>query len=261
MLQRTYLLIIFTIVNHNFSNAQNNTLFSELNDAQKNRLQQTTDDWEQRESVFKKFNVIVKKTLKEPMSCLKTPDSSYHYFLVNQLNKETNGQALMYSFVNTIVITTKENLKVYSWDDLDGGSHHTYVNYIQYQNNEGICKAILLNDLSNDFNAAGYYNIEKINEYYLLFGYGTYGGGEQHFVVRIFKNDNGEIKEYIEGYPNKKMLLIGCNRGNTIDLHYNKEKQTISFNQYIYDEEKGFYKREFQKVIYQIKDGKLVKNN
>lgn len=254
MLKLKFIFVIFFLI-FNVVGSQNNKLFFELDEVQKLRLKQR-NNWDARDSVNRCFNNIIHKTLTNNKSCNELPDSTLKYLSVNNLKTVKKGIVLVYAFMNNIVITSKENLKVYSIDNLGGGSYHDYTNYIQYKNKFGECKFILLNKTQED-NSSGCYRIEKVNEYYILFGYGTYGGGKEHYTLRFFKEEKGVLKEKKEILPNQKSLFLEVNRGQEVDLEFDEVRKIISYNTYEQNEETGFYKRKAKRVKLQFIKGKI----
>ncbi len=202
----TFLVLIGTV------NGQIDSLFSKVTHAQKLRLQNIFS--EERDSIFSEFETTINLLFNCKTLCTKLPDTSNHYFLVNKLQKETIGKTLAYAFMNNIVISTSENFRIYSWDNLDGGSSHSYTNYLLYMN-EADC-IIFPMDTSNQDLEVGYYYIKQIKDYFIAFGYGTYGGGKQHFIIRLFKNEDGKIAEYNEGYPEGQPIVIHSNRSQNV---------------------------------------------
>ncbi len=248
-----FLYIIIFIVLKNY--AQNNGLFKELNKAQLLRLEHRSD-WEKRDSVDNHFISVIKKTLTKPESCNQLPSDSLSYILTNRLQKAVKGRTLVYAFMNNVVVTSKEKLKTFSIDHLGGGSYHTYSNYLQFKNSNDKCLFIPL-EKTQENESSGFYRIEHINHFYFLFGFGTYGGGKQHFTLRIFKEKNGQLIESKESYPNHTSLFSECNRSQQINLTFDASTNTFSYNKYEQDSETGFYKRDYKVVKLQFKAGKL----
>lgn len=237
--------------------AQVNPLFQRVNEEQSQRLGHIFSD--QRDSVFAAFDVSIDALFASTASCETLPDTSRYYFLVDALSDVTAGQTLAYAFINNIVICTAGQLKVYSWDNLDGGNYHTYTNYLQYMADDGTCTAVLI-DTAETSDEVGYFRMEPIKaanrELYLLFGYGTYGGGEQHYLFEVFELKNGHLEECMGCYPDGKAIKVGCFRGQSIDLRYNRRKQILSFKAYTFGD--GFYTEDFKPVALKFQAGKWV---
>jgi len=259
------LFIIFFIISvlKGYSQTENiDSLFDIVSENQKLRLKNIFT--EKRDSVFEKFDKSIEKLLNHPDFCKTSFDSSKKYFLVDKLKNETKGVNLAYSFINNIVVTNSANkkIRIFSWDDLGGGSCHYYTNYIQIPDDSGKC-------IINSFNASefipevGYYQIEEINDsgkkVYMIIGYGTYGGGKHHWLIRFFEIKNNELVECKEYYQNYDVFIISSNRSQEIDLKINVKKKTISYKKYKYEEDAGFYTNDFEHIKLKFKNGKLNK--
>ncbi|MEL6539086.1 MAG: hypothetical protein AAFQ98_26955 [Bacteroidota bacterium] len=144
-------------------NGQTTDHFSKVNTAQRLRLENKYS--EERDSIIAYFNTTISELLNSKDACSQLPDTSNHYFLVNQLKQETEGITIAYGLINNVVITTEGDLKVYSWDDLEGGSFHSYINYLQYVDAQGTCNTYPM-DTGQDDPEVGYYDIRQVGNYY-----------------------------------------------------------------------------------------------
>ncbi|MEO1033834.1 MAG: hypothetical protein AAFX55_20805 [Bacteroidota bacterium] len=235
---------------------QTDALFSNVNRAQKLRLKHTFS--EQRDSVFYSFDTAINALLSSSEVCRELPDTTNHYFLINKLkdispkSKHISiGQKLAYAFMNNIVITSSGQIKIYSWDDLGGGSYHSYTNYLQYTDDKGNCITNPI-DTKEEDSEVGYYDIVQTGNYYIAFGYGTYGGGKQHFLIKILKYQNNAVIEL-------NQLEIGSNRSQNIDLKYNPKDSTISYKAYKFESDVGFYSEDYETLNLKFENGKLLK--
>ncbi|MCB9233104.1 MAG: hypothetical protein H6581_15715 [Bacteroidia bacterium] len=235
---------------------QTDLLFSELNQAQQGRLKHIFD--EQRDSVMASFEISFHRLLASEGSCQELPDTSLHYILVDRLREKNEGVVLAYALMNQVVLSTAGNLRVWSYDDLGGGSFHSYVNYLQYQTPEGAGLTFRLDTLEED-HQVGYYRAEQRGDQFLLFGYGTYGGGTQHFVIRLFEYKDGQIRECFAGYPDGKPIFIGSNRSQKVDLLYHPRWHSITWIHFPYDDDKGFYGMHGRAKTLVWKKGRLVR--
>lgn len=235
--------------------AQADSLFSQLNIAQKQRLKVRYYDTNR--LALLQFDTIINQLFRSTTTCKQLPDTSNHSLLFNELNLVTKGKTLAYALMHNIVIIDTGNLRVYSWDNSDGGSYHTYTNYIQFKDKDGNCRSSMIDTLDTT-PEVGYYNIEQIENYYLIFGFGTYGGGKNHFVVKQFKNENGKMLEYHQGYPNGKIIKIESNRRQNIELKFNRQDNTITYKAFEFDHRNGFYSDKFKWISLEWKNGNLI---
>ena len=219
---------------------------------------------EKRDSVFTKFDLGIHKLFNHKSFCKKTPDSVNRFFVTDKLNEKNEGQTLAYLFMNNIVVSNSfdSKLRIFSWDDLGGGSYHSYTNFIQVQSDSDNCLISQI-DTSEFSVEVGYYQIKQFldngRHFYLLVGYGTYGSGNHHWVVRVFEIKNDLFVECINCYPNANNLQIGSRRSQNIDLVIDEENNEISYKKYSYDNEMGFYSDKSDLIRLKLINGKLTK--
>lgn len=212
---------------------------------------------EKRDSIFNLFDISVQRLIMSAEFCNSQLDSTT--FQSNSSNSD-EGIHLAYTFMNNLVkCSSDQKIRVFSWDDLGWGSYHTYTNYLQYKTNSGNCKTIPFDTIQNNVEV-GYYRIETLNKenriIYVLFGYGTYGGGQQHKNIRFFEFINDEPKECFELYPNGIDLVVYSNRGQNPDIKLDKEKGIITYKEFLFNEDTGFYEQEFKQNTISLFDQK-----
>lgn len=228
---------------------QIDSLFIEVKRMQELRLQNIFS--EKRDSIFNLFDISVQRLMISTEFCNFQLDSTT--FQSNP-SKSDEGMHLAYTFINNLVKCSSDHkIRVFSWDNLEGGSYHTYTNYLQYKTINGNCKTIPFETIQNNVEV-GYYRIEKVSKenriIYIIFGYGTYGGGRQHKNVRFFELINDEPKECFKFYSNGIDLVVYSNRNQNPDIKLDKEKGIITYREFLYNEETGFYGQEFiQKTV------------
>jgi len=216
----------------------------------------------ERDFVFNQFDSAVTRMFEHPDICNYIPDTAYYYIEYNPSFEDLSMQYYMLNFANNIVICNSEDnrLRVYSWDDLGGGSAHSYHNYLQYEKGIGTCEIIEI-DTAEFSLSVGYYDIKSINDngqiYYFLFGYGTYGSGLHHMNMRIFTIIDDELIECISCYPEVKAIELFSNRSQELFIKLNEDTNELSLKKYVYDEDIDFYTKEFKIVKYKFKDKKL----
>lgn len=219
---------------------------------------------EHRDSIFSKFDSTIIQLFKNDKICSHPFDTLNHYFLNNPEIEESSAHFILYAFIKNIVICASNDRKfrVFSWDDLQAGSYHTYTNFAQYQVSKNNCTIIPI-DTSEDDTEAGYYDIITVTEnnrpYYFLLGYGTYGSGQQHRVVRIYEIKNNLLVECISCYPEHKPITIFSNRGQNIDLRFNTNIPELTYKEFKLNKEVGYYTDEFDLVRLKFENGVLTK--
>ncbi|SNR16253.1 hypothetical protein [Tenacibaculum jejuense] len=233
--------------------AQKQSMLDKLNDLQLKRLENLRN-WTKKDSL----NTLISKTIaSDDAKLFVNTDTTQYYLVENKLRDAKKGIRLAYAFINNIIINTNEDIRVFSTDVLDNGSFHEYLNYIQFKTKNQTWKVINL-DKSQQDKSVGFYKVDKINNYYILLGYGTYGSGKQHFVIRVFEKKNDDLIENIEAYPNKELFFIECNRSQNIDLNFNPDTKELSFKQFKMDDDTGFYTRKFDLKKFKFINGKFT---
>lgn len=262
-MKKTLYILIFTLVSSNILSQNNiDTIIRNVNELQLLRLKNIFSD--SRDSIYAEFDTSIIKLFQYNDFCNYRIDSSYQFFLNSASLVDDSSITLTYALINNIVYTTSQDnkLRIFSWDNLEGGSYHTYENFIQFNNNKNHCEIIQLDTLESD-PEVGYYKIFQISDneniYYLLFGHGTYGGGQHHKIIKILTIKNQKIVECFDFYPNSDRLLIFSNRAQEIGLKYNEQKKEIIFKQYKFDDDIGFYTNDFDLIKYELKNNKLIK--
>lgn len=134
--------------------------------------------------------------------------------------------------------TSKDSLlRTFSWDRRSGGSWHSMASYAQYKTTSGKINIKRL-DVGDEFNTGAptavliydvYPIITQNDTYYLVLGWGTYGGGEQHSLARVYKIDGETLTLCNSIFNGKKHLVIHANRGSEINLEYDTASRTLSF--------------------------------
>lgn len=246
-IMKNWLYIYLFLCCSNATFGQSDSLFAIVNQAQENRLKRLKIySLDSAYDTLEAANAILLET-NFPYRDL--PDSNARYLLANELDTISNGTVLAYAFMNHVVITNSGSVGIYSWDDLDRGTYHTYRSFVVYTNSLGECVKTEW-DTGSTAHEAGYHRLYQIEDHYLAFGYGTYGGGQQHFLVKVFNllNDSIHITQEI---------FIPCNRSQKVELTYDSKNQTLSYLEYVFDE--GFYTSEFQVIELKYMNGTFVK--
>ncbi len=249
---KTILFSILILLSLSVKAQEKNTL-DQLNKLHLKRLE-SRNNWKVKDSL----NSLLYKTIASDLSKgFITTDTTHYYLLENKLRNVSKGVTLAYAFMNNIVINSTKDFSVFSTDVLDNGSYHEYLNYIRYKTGEN-WKILALEKTQND-KSVGYFRLEKLDNFYILFGYGTYGSGKQHFIVRIFEKNKAEIRECFNCYPKQKMFFIECNRSQNIDLNFDTKTNEFSFKQFKMDDDTGFYTREFDLIKYEFSNGVFIR--
>jgi len=156
-------------------------------------------------------------------------------------------------------------VRIFSWDELTGGTWHDMAVIVQFRDNNKINTQWIDSDISDEPNGLtdaiqfAIYDIQ-INEqpHYLCFGWGTYGSGHHHNSILIFSIENNSIK-VCSTCIEEEYVVILAPRTEKINLEYDNEKKIISFDEFSYDDEMGYFKRTGEKVKLKFEKGKFHK--
>ncbi|RLD29444.1 MAG: hypothetical protein DRI70_02335 [Bacteroidetes bacterium] len=162
------------------------------------------------------------------------------------------------------IIRSKDGkVRIFSWDELTGGTWHDMAVIVQFRDNDKINTQWIDSDISEEPNGLtdaiqfAIYDIQ-INEqpHYLCFGWGTYGSGHHHNSILIFSIENNSIK-VCSSCIEEEYVVILAPRTEKINLQYDEGNKIISFDEFSYDDEIGFFKRSGGKVNLKLEKGKF----
>ena len=191
--------------------------------------------------------------------------------LVLDLKDSTSFYSPMKKLSKYVTIKTSEDsiVKTYSWDRINGGSWHDMASYVQFKTNSGLIKYQRL-DSGNEYMTGeptsviiyDVFQIKTKNEsFYLLLGWGTYGGGKQHALARVYKIKDDRIELCDSIFQGEKSIGVYANRVDNINLKFNPLSKKLSYFYYEFDSEMGFYKREQLNQTWLFKDGEFIKQD
>ena len=157
-------------------------------------------------------------------------------------------------------------VRIFSWDEMTGGTWHDMAVIVQYRNNNEINIQWIDSDIGEEPNGItdaiqfAIYDIQ-INEqpHYLCFGWGTYGSGLHHNSILIFSIENDSLKVCSNCIEEDYSTILSP-RSNKINLQYDETEKVISFNEFIYDSEVEYYMPTGKRVKLKFKNGKFKKH-
>ncbi|MBT6837168.1 MAG: hypothetical protein HOA61_14105 [Bacteroidetes bacterium] len=159
-----------------------------------------------------------------------------------------------------ITYSSDSLVRCYCYDNLDGGSFHTYTNITSYYTENGNFQSQLMIP-EKESPMIGFDRIIRLNppeqKLYLFKGFGTYGGGKQHISFQLFKIENDTLSECFDCYEDYSPLFIEQNRGQDFEIEFDQKTQRIEAKVYRFDNETGFYTNEYDLVYYSIQNGLL----
>lgn len=167
-----------------------------------------------------------------------------------------------------IIKSNDNKVRIFSWDELTGGTWHSMAAIVQFKTcNKEIKTQWIDSDISisdeppriTDAIQYEIYDVEiKKQTHYLCFGYGTHGAGHHFNSILIFSIENDSLK-VCSNCIEKDYSVIKAPRSEKINLKYDKTEKVISFNEFKYDDEIGFYLPTGKRVKLKLKNGKFEK--
>ena len=173
-----------------------------------------------------------------------------------------------------ILRSTNNKLKIYSWDELGIGTCHDMSVYAQYKNESGQVLFQRLDSADSDLSAyctesiiTKIYTITIENKIsYLTIGWGTYGGGQQHSIIQIFRISGNKLVKCEDCFVNPDQristndLVIVAPRTKEINLKFNPITQEITYNEFLDGgKNEGFYFPTGGVVTLKLLNGKFRK--
>lgn len=164
------------------------------------------------------------------------------------------------------IISKDRNVRIYSWDELTGGTWHDMAVIVQYKTSSDTIKTVWI-DSDIEENPSGItsdihykiYDITLNNQpYYMTFGWGTYGSGHHHNSILIFSIEDDGLK-VCPSCIDSSYQHIMAPRSQKTDLKYDPLTTVISFNEFILDNEIGFFKPTGERISLKINDGRFEK--
>ena len=138
----------------------------------------------------------------------------------------------------TIKQSPDKKIKFYSWDELSGGSWHEMNAFAQFKTAGNKVSSQQI-DTDEEMKEGGYTDskIVEVNEikengkvYYVTFGWGTHGSGNQHMIIQVFRIVGNKLRKCPAFHPNQRELVIEYPRWKKLGLEFDKQTNSISFN-------------------------------
>lgn len=184
--------------------------------------------------------------------------------LVNPITFNNSLDSLS-NYVN-VKVSPDKNIKFYSWDEIEGGTWHKINCLAQFKSSKGTIVVQQLNADSSsdsvDFTDSGIYKVYEIfinsAKHYLTFASGTHGGGHQHEIVQIFSIVSDKLVKCTSCFSNSTDLIIEYPRSEKSNLIFNQRTNEISYSEFKFDNEIGFYRSTGQVVKLKLKNGRFT---
>jgi hypothetical protein len=194
--------------------------------------------------------------------------ASFKKRLIKQLADPLTFNNSLDSLAKYVTIRTSADklLKFYSWDDRSGGTWHALncIAQLKLSNEKILVKQLNSGDepATGEFTDSNVYAINEIadgkTKYYLTFGWGTHGSGNQHEIIRVFTISANKLTECNSCFPGKKSLVIEYSRTAESKLTFNTKTNEISYNEFVSDDDSGFYTPTGKIIKLKWRDGKFL---
>lgn len=165
-----------------------------------------------------------------------------------------------------IVKSEDANLIFYSWDEKTGGTWHDMTVFAQFKLNNGDVKIIQMDGnegMAGEFIDVIIYEIHEIKveakPHYLTIGWGTYGSGHHHAVAQIFRIEENNLKNCKNCFERNENLVIMAPRSSEINLMFHPKNKKLTHNEFLLNEDTGFYKPTGNIATWELKEGKFKK--
>lgn len=163
----------------------------------------------------------------------------------------------------TIRTSADKKIKFYSWDERGGGTWHQINCVAQFQADNG---KIIVQQINSereaelgDYTDSGIYEVfelDKQNEkLYLTLAGGTHGSGHHHKIVQIFRIHGETLLKCNSCFPDSTDLVIELPRSQKANLTFDPVKNTLHFNEFIFNEEIGFYQPTGKTISLEFNNG------
>lgn len=203
----------------------------------------TKSDYEARDSIGRFFKPTIKGIL--------TDSNTFHYSF-DSLSKQIR-----------IIKSTDNRLKIYSWDEMSGGSWHDMAVFAQFETSNGQIKVKQLDPdeeaMTVEFTDVVIYEIHPIiidnKTHYLTIGWGTHGSGHHHVTAQIFRIEGENLVKCDTCVENHEALVVEAPRVNEINFQFNPETNEITHNEFAYNGNIGFYQPTGGIVTWKLIDG------
>lgn len=148
-------------------------------------------------------------------------------------------------------------LKTYCWSERSGGCCHTSATFAQFKTKSGKIKYLDLETPKDDGTEIFIKDLQRIEindaPFYLLLGWGTCCGGKHYQVARIYEITIENLVQVDSVFDYETTLYIGANRSQKIELKYSPDTKILSYNNYAFDDDIGFYTNEKSVVKWKLK--------
>lgn len=164
-----------------------------------------------------------------------------------------------------IIKSDDNKLRLFSWDELNGGTWHIYKAAYQFIEEGKVYSGFLPVDNEMYLEAVHYKIVSKIEDFYLVKAYGTHGAGNDHYVYRLLSFKDKKLIDCVKCFDGNNIFIFEKMRGYDAEPSFNIKTNTISYPELqpnIKDgEETGFTEPSGKILKLEYIDGTFVKSN
>lgn len=244
MLYRHHLgtaLLLFTISTTSYSQVSSRSIDLELSGIYKNL--QNPDNYELRhDSLTAFFKERMKAYLSSPLTFDHKLDSLETLITIRQSHDK--------------------KIKFYSWDELTRGTWHDINAYAQFRSGNAVSFQQIDNDEEMEdggFTDSQIYAVHQVtgksSTFYITFGWGTHGSGNQHSIIQVFTIESGKLIKCRSFDNGKSELVIEHSRSAKAELEFNQRNNSISFKEFKQTDNEPFASETGKRVVLVFDNG------
>ncbi len=182
--------------------------------------------------------------------------------LINPLTFENSFDSL--SKYISIEESADKRIKFYSWNEVTGGSHLNFASVAQFRTSNGQIRVKEINSDETASHSVGACIINQVHDInlgkengYLIFGWGTWGSGNQHRIIQIYTIQDDKLVKCRSLLNNRDDIVIEYRKRDKLNLTFNAATNEISYNEYEQGEEATFHERTGRVITLKLKNGKF----
>jgi len=168
-----------------------------------------------------------------------------------------------------ITISPDKKIRTFGWDDRTGGSWHSMQSFIQFKINDEVYiysfqdenfDQSVIEEVNNEvFKDAVILKIYPIGKGYLFEAYGTHGSGHHHKVLAYYSIEKDGLMRKSVFDNDESIYVFKIPRGYELNIKVDTEKQQITHQEFVLDDEIGFFQPTGKKVLLTFNGKKFVK--
>lgn len=245
-----YLVIVFSLVRCNSQNDKYLTANAKQLDIS---LKESYDEFSVNKYNYDIRNSILRSFRSQMRTVLS--DLSTRHYSFEELAKSIK-----------VLESKDKKLKLFSWDEYNGGTWHIYNSAYQYTGfDQLITGSLVLDDIDSYkkpffFTDINYFELyQPDNDHYLALGYGTHGQGHEFYTMRLLSFVNGEIQDCKACFNGEDRLVLYKSRTVKGVIEYDDQSKTLKYPEQIEDQNMSVMKPSGNIITLKYKKGVFVK--